>query len=137
MRGFSRDLDDRDLARTSRQGSFGSQAAVRYGALFRLTDARQSARTTVETSVQKYCGFTKRDLRSARHLNALLTELESRGIVSYFWEALLGQRCADFRRREWGDRKPVAIAAVAAGVRFSLELCREGTSQDAGRAKLH
>jgi hypothetical protein len=113
----------------------GSQAAVRYGALFRLTDARQSARTTVETSVQKYCGFTKRDFRSARHLNALLTELESRGIVSYFWEALLGQRCAGFRRREWGDAS--LSPSQRWPVRFSLELCRKGTSQDAGRAKLH
>jgi hypothetical protein len=32
-------------------------------------------------------GFTKRQLRNMRHLNALLTELESRGIEKDFWDA--------------------------------------------------
>jgi hypothetical protein len=33
-------------------------------------------------------GFTKRELRNMRHLNALITELKDRGIEQDFWDAL-------------------------------------------------
>jgi hypothetical protein len=45
-------------------------------------------------------GFTKRDLLNMRRLDTLLTELESRGIASDYWEALHRRREAAKRRIE-------------------------------------
>jgi hypothetical protein len=41
-------------ARTAQVGGLGSNSVVRSGTSLRLTDARQSARTTVKTSVRRY-----------------------------------------------------------------------------------
>jgi len=70
-------------------------------------------------------GFTKRQLRNMRHLNALLTELESRGIEKDFWDAHRKHLAAsDLRTNRPPNAMCFASTALGGGIDPSGRLGR-------------